>query len=68
MESARNCNRGTTVLGIEDKWVALAYLLCVAASALCISYGLARRNKGDEPVEEADKRWAEHEARESEEL
>ncbi len=56
------------MLGIEDKWVALAYLLCVAASALCISYGLARWNKGDEPVDEADKRWAEHETRESEEL
>lgn len=56
------------MLGIEDKWVALAYLLCLAASALCITYGLLRWNQGDEPIEEADQRWAEHETRESEQL
>ncbi len=55
------------MLGIEDKWVALAYVLCIAASALCIIYGLARWNKGDEPVEDADERWADHELKESEE-
>jgi hypothetical protein len=56
------------VLGIEDKFVALAYVLCVAASVLCIVYGLMRWNKEDEPTVEADQRWVEHEREESEEV
>ena len=56
------------MLGIEDKWVALAYVLCIAASVLCIVYGLLRWNKGDEPVEDADQRWVKQELKESEEV
>ena len=55
------------MLGIESWAVAVAYLSCVGASVLCIVYGLSRWNKGDEPVEEADRRWVEHEQQESEE-
>jgi hypothetical protein len=61
-------NERQVVLGIEDKFVALAYVLCVAASVLCIVYGLMRWNKEDEPTEEADQRWVEHELEESEEV
>jgi hypothetical protein len=56
------------MLGIEDKWVALVYVLCIAASVLCVTYGLLRWNKGDEPTEEADESWAAHELGEQEDL
>ncbi len=55
------------MLGIESSAVALAYLVCIASSLLCIGYGLARWNKGDEPVGEADRRWAAHEQQEESE-
>jgi heme exporter protein D len=46
------------LLGIEDKYVWLAYLLCILSTLLCVIYGLARWNRGEEPVESADIRWA----------
>ena len=46
------------MLGIEDPLVALAYLLCLASSLLCIGYGAMNWNKGDEPVQPTDVTWA----------
>jgi len=46
------------MLGIDDPSVWLAYLLCLASTALCVIYGWVNRNRGDEPVEDEDVRWA----------
>lgn len=46
------------MLGIEDTYVWLAYLLCLLSMLLCIGYGLANWNRGDESVEPADIHWA----------
>jgi hypothetical protein len=35
------------VLGIPDPGIWLAYLLCLAATALCVIYGLVRGRKAD---------------------
>ncbi len=56
------------MLGIEGTFVWLAYVLCIAASLLCIGYGLLRWNQDEGPAEEADQRWAEKEIKESEDL
>lgn len=56
------------MLGIEDKWVWLAYVLCILSSLLCVVYGLANWNKGEETVEQDDIRWAAEEKRVEEEL
>ena len=48
-------------------WVVLAYVLCVLSTLLCVIYGIANWNKGDEPVKEEDVAWAEEEKEEVEE-
>lgn len=45
------------MLGIEDKGVLLAYLLCIGSSLLCVIYGIAARNQGDEPIKPEDVKW-----------
>lgn len=45
------------MFGIDDKYVWMAYLLCLLSSALCVAYGLINWNRGDEAVEESDVRW-----------
>lgn len=44
------------MLGIEDKWVAAAYLLCIGSAVLCVVYGLATWNRGGEeaPQQQAE--------------
>ncbi|MGC8744666.1 MAG: symporter small accessory protein [Verrucomicrobiia bacterium] len=49
------------MLGIEDGWVAAAYILCIASTALCIVYSIIKRNQTDEDVGEADIRWEKEE-------
>lgn len=58
------------MLGIEDKWVSAAYVLCLASTVLCVIYGLITWNKGDEGAEQVaeDVQWAEHEKKVEEEL
>lgn len=46
------------MLGIEDTYVWLAYLLCILSTALCVIYGLFTWNRGEEPLEPDDRRWA----------
>jgi hypothetical protein len=36
------------MLGIEDGYVALAYVLCIASTLMCVVYGIVMWNKGDE--------------------
>jgi hypothetical protein len=55
------------MLGIQDPWVFLAYTLSIASSLLCVFYGLANWNKGDEPVQPEDVKWAKDEKAEVEE-
>lgn len=56
------------MLGIEDKGVLLAYLLCIGSSILCVLYGLFARNKGDEPVKPEDLKWVTEEKKVEENL
>ncbi|MGB9902816.1 symporter small accessory protein [Methanothrix sp.] len=36
------------MLGIEDPWIWGVYLLCILSTVLCVSYGIANWNKGEE--------------------
>ncbi len=56
------------MLGIEDGWVVLAYVLCVLSSALCVVYGAVNWNRGEEPVTQEDVEWAREEKEEEEVL
>lgn len=58
------------MLGIEDKWVAAAYILCIASTLLCVVYGIINWNKGDEKKEEIaeDVKWAQEEKKVEQEL
>lgn len=56
------------MFGIEDKFVWLAYLLCIASAVLCVVYGLAMRNRGEEETKSEDVHWAEEEQKLEEEL
>ena len=55
------------MLGIEDKWIVAAYMLCLASTVLCVAYGLINWNRGDEPVKREDVDWAKEEKEEVEE-
>jgi hypothetical protein len=56
------------ILGIEDKSIWLAYLLCIGSALLCVVYGLLNWNRGDEAVEPADIHWAAEEKKAEEDL
>jgi hypothetical protein len=56
------------MLGIDDTYVWLAYLLCILSTLLCVIYGLARWNQGEETIESADIRWAAKEDRVEQDL
>ena len=55
------------MLGIEDKSVVTAYVLCLLSSLLCVVYGLITWNRGEEPVKQEDVDWAKEEKEEIEE-
>lgn len=57
------------LLGIEDLWVWLAYVLCILSTVLCVAWGALRWNKDDaaEPDEEV-RHWVEEEDKVEEEL
>lgn len=57
------------LLGIQDPWVALAYLLCILSTLLCVVWGLVNWNKEgpEEPANEV-KQWAQEEDKVEEEL
>lgn len=57
------------LLGIQDPWVWLAYLLCILSTLLCVIWGLVMRNREEpeEPLEEV-KQWAQEEDQVEEEL
>lgn len=45
------------MLGIDDPYVSLAYILCLASTALCVIYGLINWNRGEEKVGQQDITW-----------
>jgi hypothetical protein len=46
------------MLGIEDTYIWLAYVLAILSAILCVTYGAINWNRGDEAVEPADIHWA----------
>jgi len=56
------------MLGIQDPYVLLAYLLCVASTVLCVIYGLVTWNRGEEATSAQDVHWAEEEKKVEQEL
>jgi len=56
------------MLGIPDPGVWLAYLLCILSVIICVIYGAANWNKGDEQVFPEDVKWAKDEQQVKEEL
>ncbi|MGE5613389.1 MAG: symporter small accessory protein [Bacillota bacterium] len=36
------------MLGLPDPWIAAAYLLSIISAAVCVVYGLANWNKGND--------------------
>ena len=56
------------MLGIDDKWVALAYLLCIGSALLCLGYGWLNWNRGEEEIKPEDVHWAEEEDKAKEKL
>ncbi len=56
------------MFGIEDKYVSIVYLLCIASSVLCVAYGLVNWNRGEQEAREEDIRWAREEKHVEDEL
>ena len=54
------------ILGIQDPWVVVAYLLAFAGAFVCVVYGITHWNKGDEPAKPEDVQWAKEEKEEIE--
>lgn len=57
-----------TMLGIDDKYVAAAYLLCILSTILCVVYGILNWNRGAEEPKPEDLQWAREEKKVEEEL
>jgi hypothetical protein len=57
-----------SMLGFDDVWVGLAYVLCVASALVCVVYSWTHWNSGNEAVREEDIRWAEEEDKMEEKL
>lgn len=49
------------IFGIQDPYVAGAYLLAFTGALVCAGYGIANWNTGDEPVKPEDIQWAKEE-------
>jgi hypothetical protein len=56
------------MLGIEDMWIALAYILCILSTIICVIYGIVNWNKGDEPTRPEDISWSKEEQKVEEEI
>ncbi|MFC1614590.1 symporter small accessory protein [Gemmatimonadota bacterium] len=56
------------MFGIADPWIAMAYLLCILSSILCIVYGLMKWNSDGESIEEEKAKRAKEEDKISEAL
>lgn len=57
------------MMGMADPWITAVFVLCIAATLLCLGWGITHwnREEPDEPEEEI-RHWAEEEDRVEEEL
>lgn len=58
---------GVMILGLHPS-IALVYLLCIAATILCVVYGAINWNKGERAPDEDDQKWVADEDKLEEEL
>jgi hypothetical protein len=59
------------MLGINDPWILLVYLLCILSAVACVVYGLVNWNKGaeNEPAEMKEEiKWEKEETQIEENL
>jgi hypothetical protein len=56
------------MLGIDDPLVLLAFVGCIAGTALSLVYGLVRRNAAVDEVTQEDRTWALDEKKVEDEL
>lgn len=56
------------MLGIQDPWILVAYLACIASAALCVIYGWVCWNRGEEPTASEDAQWNVEEEKVQEEV
>ncbi|MFZ0789832.1 MAG: symporter small accessory protein [Chromatiaceae bacterium] len=56
------------MLGIDDPLVLLAFLGCIAATALSVVYGLMRRNAAPDELTQEDRAWAVEEKKVEDEI
>ena len=66
--TAPDATLADNMIGIEDKWVALAYLLSVGSMLLCVTYGWINWNRGEELIKQEDIQWAKAEDKVEEKL
>ena len=50
-----------SVIGLPDPWIWLAYLLSLAATALCVIFAVVRGRKDDSEPTQVDAAWVAHE-------
>jgi len=56
------------MLGIDDTYVLVAYLLCIASTVLCAVYGVVMRNRGEDAPQREDAQWVAQEKKLEEEV
>ena len=56
------------LLGMQDSWVAAAYILCILSSIICVIYGAINWNKGVHTPDAEDEHWVEEEDKLEQEL
>jgi hypothetical protein len=56
------------MIGIDDPWVGLAYVLCLGSAGLCLVYGWRHWNRGEEILKDEDVHWAAEEDKAEEKL
>ena len=56
------------MLGLEDTSIWLGYVLCIASTLLCVSYGTLSWNRGSEPQSKEDANWIRQEKEDEKEL
>ena len=58
----------SSMFGIDDTFVWMAYLLCILSALLCVIYGALNWNRGEETIEQEDIQWASEEKKIEEEI
>jgi hypothetical protein len=56
------------MFGLDDPSIWSAYLLCILSTLVCITYGFANWNKGDEQTYPEDMAWDEDEKKAEDQL